>query len=88
VPVVHAAAFTADGKCAVALVDKELLVWNLADARLIDQRKILAHSTIPTCAAFSSDCRKLVVGGEGSQRNVLLKVDLADVLPGKAAAAQ
>ena len=75
-PVVHAVACTPDGQRAVALVDRELFVWDLTDGRLIEQRTVLPQTTIATCAVFSRDCRQLLVGGEGKLRNVLLKVDL------------
>jgi RNA polymerase sigma factor (sigma-70 family) len=80
-PTVHAAALTPDGQRAIALVDKELFVWDLAagEGRLVDHHTVLPGTTVvPTCAEFSADGRQLIVGGDGKMRNGLLTINLGD----------
>jgi WD40 repeat protein len=66
------AAFSPDGTRVSALVSRELIIWNLADRAVAEQRTVLPKTCTPTSAAFSSDLHHLLVGGDGPQRNALL----------------
>ena len=79
-PAVHAATFTPDAASVVALVAQDLIVWDCSTGAQRVHQRILPENATPSSAAFSRDARRLLVGGDGKDRNVLSQIELGDPL--------